>query len=78
MHTETDDLDVTVVRNLCRKGRTLMNIEERRRIRTCQNCKKEYEDTQTFINGVPSFKFAICNNCMLAMVKNLRREENHE
>lgn len=45
-----------------------MNIEEKRRIRTCQSCKKEYEDTQIFINGVPSFKFAICNNCRLAMV----------
>ena len=40
-----------------------MNITEEKIIRTCQICKKTYEDTQVFINDFPTFSFAICDDC---------------
>lgn len=29
----------------------------------CTECGQDYEDTQTIVNGVPSYKFHICPEC---------------
>lgn len=42
----------------------MMIIAEREISRTCLCCKKEYKDTQIFVNGVLSLRFNICPNCI--------------
>lgn len=41
-----------------------LNITERKIKRTCTLCNKEYEDTQIIINGIPSYRFNICPECI--------------
>ena len=40
-----------------------IDIRKKDIIRVCRICGKKYKDTQIIIEGVPSCKFAICNNC---------------
>lgn len=42
-----------------------LKIEEKEVIRKCQICGKEYKDTKIVINGIPSYSFAICPDCIL-------------
>ena len=41
-----------------------MMIAEREISRTCLCCNRKYKDTQILINGVPSFRFNICPDCI--------------
>lgn len=41
-----------------------MTIEIRKIVKKCTQCKKEYSEDQTIINGIPSCKFAICPECL--------------
>lgn len=41
-----------------------MMITEREISRTCLCCKREYKDTQIFVNDVPSFRYNICPSCI--------------
>ena len=42
----------------------MMMIAEREINRTCLCCKQEYKDTQILVNGIPSFRFNICSDCI--------------
>ena len=44
-----------------------MNIEEKKIIRVCTICRKEYKDVQFIINKIPAQKFNICNECRETM-----------
>lgn len=39
----------------------------------CTECGQDYEDTQTIVNGVPSYKFHICPECQRKFEKVLKR-----
>lgn len=41
-----------------------IKIEEKKVIRKCQVCGKEYKNTKIIINGIPSYSFAICPDCI--------------
>lgn len=42
---------------------TPVYIEEKDVIRTCSVCHKSYKDKRVYVNGVPSYSFALCPNC---------------
>ena len=41
-----------------------IKIEKKEVIRKCQVCGKEYKNTKIIIDGIPSYSFAICPDCI--------------
>lgn len=42
-----------------------IDIREKDIMRMCKICGETYKDTQTIIEGIPSYKYAICDKCRL-------------
>lgn len=51
-----------------------MIIETRKIAKKCTQCEKEYSENQTIINGVPSYKFAICPECLKKLQSTLDKK----
>lgn len=45
------------------RRRKIVEITERKIMRTCLCCKQNYEYIQILVNGVPSTRFNICPDC---------------
>lgn len=46
-----------------------MEIHERNVVIKCHECGRDYEDTQTIVNGIPCCKFHVCPECKRKLVE---------